>query len=334
LREALPSANGDNRGKPRTDHRHHAIDAIAIALSSSGTIQRMNAYAAAATARDSGTRVFRGLQSPWPDFVDSIRPHILSMRASHRPEHKMSGALHNDTLYGRPYVRDGKSLVHLRRSVKGIKPDQIENIVDPAVRAAVERRLIEHGGDAGKFNPEVPESLPYLESKRGRIPIKKVRVKETKKGLMELTNNRFVESGDIHHFELFVQRDENRRESWTHVPVSLMEATRRNAANQRNRQVEAIVSRTMKDDPEAEFLFSLMKGDIVEMDFDGGRDLFRVKKFYANGQIWFSHVNNAQKDADQKSDNTRWSKRPNALKPLNAQKVTLDMLGKVHPVHD
>ena len=48
LREALPSANGENHGKPRTDHRHHAIDAIAIALSSSSTIQRMNAYAATA----------------------------------------------------------------------------------------------------------------------------------------------------------------------------------------------------------------------------------------------------------------------------------------------
>ena len=234
----------------------------------------------------------------------------------------------------RPYVRDGKSLVHLRRSVKGIKPDQIENIVDLAVRAAVERRLIEHGGDVGKFNPEIPESLPYLESKRGRIPVKKVRVKETKKGLIELRNNRFVESGDIHHFELFVHRDQNRRESWTHVSVSLMEASQRNAANRRNGHVEAVVSQELKDDPEAEFLFSLMKGDIVEMDHEGARELFRVKKFYAAGPIWFSHVNNAQKDADQKRDKTHWSKVPNGLMQLKARKVTIDLLGKVHPVHD
>jgi CRISPR-associated endonuclease Csn1 len=334
LREALPSANGENRGKPRSDHRHHAIDAIAIALSSSSTIKRMNAYAATALARDSGTRVFRGLQSPWHDFVDSIRPHILSMRVSHRPEHKMSGALHNETLYGRPYVRDGESLVHLRRSVKGIKPDQIANIVDGAVRAAVQRRLSEHGGDVGKFNPEIPESLPYLESKRGRIPIKKVRVKEIKKGLMELRNNRFVELGEIHHLELFMRRDEKGRERWTHVPVSLMEASQRNAANRRNSHLEAVVSRTMKDKPEAKFLFSLMKGDIVEMDHAGDRELFRVKKFYAVGQIWFTHVNNAQNDADQQRDRTRWSKSPNGLMQLDAHKVTIDLLGKVHPVHD
>jgi CRISPR-associated endonuclease Csn1 len=334
LREVLPSANGENHGKPRTDHRHHAIDAITIALSSSSTIQRMNAYAAMASARDSGTRVFRGLQSPWPDFVDSIRPRILAMRVSHRPEHKMSGALHNDTLYGRPYVRDGKSLVHLRRSVKGIKPDQIANIADTAVRAAVEKRLAEHGGDVGKFNPEIPESLPYMESKRGRIPIKKVRVKETKKGLLELKNNRFVELGDIHHFELFVQRDENRRESWTHVSVSLMEASQRNAANRRDGEKRSVVSHQMKDDTEAEFLFSLMKGDIVEMDYQGGRELFRVKKFYAAGRTWFAHVNNAQKDADQKRDGTCWAKPPNGLMQLNARKVTIDLLGHVHPVHD
>ena len=62
-----------------------------------------------------------------------------------------------------------------------------------------------------------------------------------------------------------------------------MEASQRNAANRRNGHAEAVVSRTMKDDPEAEFLFSLMKGDIVEMDYEGGRELFRVKKFYASG---------------------------------------------------
>jgi hypothetical protein len=70
------------------------------------------------------------------------------------------------------------------------------------------------------------------------------------------------------------------------------------------------------------------------MDYEGGRDLFRVKKFYAAGRTWFSHVNNAQKDADQKRDGTCWAKPPNGLMQLNARKVTIDLLGKVHPVHD
>ena len=42
LGEAAPSANGMNRGKPRTDHRHHAIDAIVTALTGERTVQFMN----------------------------------------------------------------------------------------------------------------------------------------------------------------------------------------------------------------------------------------------------------------------------------------------------
>ena len=40
LREALAAANAESRGKPRTDHRHHAIDAIVMALTNEKTVQR------------------------------------------------------------------------------------------------------------------------------------------------------------------------------------------------------------------------------------------------------------------------------------------------------
>jgi hypothetical protein len=59
-----------------------------------------------------------------------------------------------------------------------------------------------------------------------------------------------------------------------------------------------------------------------------------VKKFYANGQIWFTSANNAQDDAEQKKRKTTWSKYPNTLRPLNPRKVVVDLLGKVHPAND
>ena len=42
LREAAHPPNGRNKGKPRTDHRHHAIDAITIALSRPKTIAALS----------------------------------------------------------------------------------------------------------------------------------------------------------------------------------------------------------------------------------------------------------------------------------------------------
>jgi CRISPR-associated endonuclease Csn1 len=330
LREAVPSYNGESKGKPRTDHRHHAVDAIVIALTSQSVVQQMSVAAANAPSWQSERRSFRSLESPWPNFVDSIRPSVTGMIVSHRPEHKMSGPLHKETIYGQPYVFEGRSVVNLRRSIQGITPAQVMEIPDPAVRQAVETKISEHGGDSSKFNPEDVRTLPSLVTNKGEhIPIRKVRIRETKNAdaLLELPGKRFVQSDEIHHFELFVQR-EGRKEVWVHYPVTLMEAYSRRRRNL------PIVSRELEDDPSAEFLFSLMKGDMVEMDYGGQREVFRVKKFYSAGPIWFAGANNAQPDKDQQRDKTRWSKNANALRQLRPRKVLIDLLGNLHPAND
>ena len=330
LREAAPAANAERPGKPRTDHRHHAIDAIAIALTSQATVQQMSVAAASAPGWQQDRRVFRRVETPWPNFVDSVRPVIQGMLVSHRPEHKMSGALHKETLYGKPHSRDGLIYVNLRRRVEELSPSQVKEIADPAVRRAVEEKLAELGDDPKKFVPENVDTLPFLVTNRGgHIPIRKVRVCERKNldALVKLKGSRFVQSDEIHHIELFVRRI-GRKEVWEHVPVTLMDAY------SRHRQGLPIVERRLNDDPEAEFLFSLMKGDLVEMEVNKRRDVFRVKKFYSAGPIWFAHCNNAQQDKDQQRDSTRWSKRPDALRLLKPRKVAIDALGRIHPAND
>jgi CRISPR-associated endonuclease Csn1 len=333
LREAVPSHNGESKDKPRTDHRHHAVDAIVIALTSPAMVPRMSAAATNAPSWQLGLRSFQSMESPWPGFVDSIRSHVTGMTVSHRPEHKMSGALHKQTIYGRPYRFEGRSVVNVRRSVRGITQSQILEIPDAAVRQAVGAKFAEHGGDSSKFNPEEASTLPSLiTNKGGRIPIRKVRVRETKNALLALPGKRFVQSNEIHHIELFVRR-EGLKEIWTHYPVTLMEAYSRWRRNLKT-QADPVVSRELEGDPSAEFLFSLMKGDMVELDYNGQRGVYRVKRFQTAGHIWFAHVNNAQPDKDQQRDGTRWSKFPNVLRQLKPRKVVVDLLGNVHPAND
>jgi hypothetical protein len=305
------------------------VDAIVIALSSSRAVQFVNIAAAKAPAWQQNGRAFKAIQSPWPDFVDSIRPHIENLIASHRPSHKMSGALHKDTYYARPYTFQGKDFVNLRRPLTGLPDGQIADIVDDCVKQAVVEKLAELGGDSKKFDPANPLSLPFLAAKNGtRISIRKVRVRESKsRNTLIAIRAGFVQSEEIHHFELFVCR-ERQREKWSHVSVTLFDAY------ERKRNGRDIVSRSAADDPEANFLFSLMKGDLVELDLAGTRQIVRIKKFYASGQIWFALVNNSQKDEDQKRDGTRWSKKPDTLRELNPRKVTVDLLGRVHPAND
>ena len=141
---------GESRGKPRTDHRHHAVDAITIALTRQSVIQNM-ANASAFEPWQPGTRSWRRVPEPWtgPDFIRSLTEQIATMVVSHRPEHKVSGELHKGSNFSRPYFYKGKPTVHTRcplatLSVADIEADDV--IVDPAIRDAVRQKLNELGG--------------------------------------------------------------------------------------------------------------------------------------------------------------------------------------------
>jgi CRISPR-associated endonuclease Csn1 len=324
---------GENRGKPRTDHRHHAVDAITIALTRQSVIQTM-ATASAFEPWQPGTRSWRRVPEPWagPDFIRSLTEQIETMVVSHRPEHKVSGELHKGSNFSRPYLYKGKPTVHTRcplaaLSVADIEADDV--IVDSAVRDAIRVKLNELGSDPKLF--ENPANTPVLMTANGHsVPIRKVRIRETKNPLKvgHGMNERFVDSGGIHHVALFVVRTEARKENWESAFVQITEAY------DRRRRKLPVISRELNSDLEAEFLFSLQKGDTVELDFNGTRAIARVKKFFASGQIWFTDVNNAQANAEQKKQKTSWSKRANSLKDLNPRKVVVDLLGRVHTAND
>lgn len=328
----LPSETNSERrkGKDRSDHRHHAVDALVIALTTESQVRDISLHAQGKMGskwpldyRD----LVRGLPSPWinrEEFLGDVFPKML---VSHKPERKLGGSLHIDTIYPTPKrnPEDGKHYVCLRRSVVGITEKQVENIQGDNIRVAVKQKLREHNGNSKKFNLEDIATLPVLTARDGRlIPIKKVRIRESKEpdSLTAFPGNRNVESESIHHFEIFAARDKKDREVWLHVPVSIIEAYTRQSRG------EDVISRLHPQDRNAEFVLSLMKGDTIELDYQGCREIFRIKKFYSAGPIWFTHVNNAQKDDEQKRDKTTWSVNPNPLRLLNPQKVVIDPLGR------
>lgn len=333
LQSIVSPEPGETRGKPRTDHRHHAVDAITIALTRQSVIQAM-ANASAFEPWQAGTRSWRRVPEPWttPDFIRSLTEQISTMVVSHRPEHKVSGELHKGSNFSRPYFYKGKPTVHTRCPLGSLSVANIEAedvIVDPAVRDAVRKKLNELGGDPKLF--ENPTNAPVLMTGNGRsIPIRKVRIRETKNPLKvgNGMSERFVDSGGIHHVSLFVVRTAARKENWESAFVQITEAY------ERRRRKLPVISHELGSELEAEFLFSLQKDDTVEFDLNGTRAIARVKKFFATGQIWFTDVNNAQMDAEQKKQRTTWSKRANSLKDLNPRKVVVDLLGRVHTAND
>jgi len=333
LRNIIPPEPSESTGKPRTDHRHHAIDAIVIALTRNDVIQAM-ARASALEPWQPGTRSWRHVPQPWrtPDFFRSVEEQVREMLTSHRPEHKVSGELHKGSNYGRPYPYKGKSTVHLRVLISALTAKDIEEgdvIVDRATRDILRAKLTEVGGNPKAF--EKAENTPYMITSAGkRIPIRKVRIRETRNPLRvgEGSSERYVASGGIHHVELFVTRDEKRRETWDSRVIQITEAYKR------QREKQPVVARVLEDDPEAEFLFSISNDDTIEINDGDRRKIVRVKKSAENKQIFYVPVNDAHTDTDQMKLKIVSSKYPSTLKALEPRKVVVDLLGRVHPAND
>ncbi|MCL2660425.1 MAG: type II CRISPR RNA-guided endonuclease Cas9 [Acidobacteriaceae bacterium] len=336
LREAAASSNGESKGKPRTDHRHHAIDAIAIALSRPNFIQAMARSASLDPRFELDSRSFRRTPAPWPNFVDTIRPHIEQMIVSHRPEHKMSGALHEETNYGRPYSHDGKTTVNVRKPVTSLSTGDIEKIVDPAVQFAVQQKAAELNGDLTQC--ETSQNWPVLFASDGRhISIKRVRIRKVMKPTPIASGNRerFVALSNSHHTAIFALMQDEREVEWEGVPVSLYEAM------ERKRKKLAVIDKKHPDGDQWRFKFSLMGGDTIELHrachhSDGMccPDIYRIRTIAGNGQLSMVKITDARLIKDIKGAGEWWSPRADALRKLDCRKVVVDTLGRVHIAND
>lgn len=326
LREPEAAKDEPKAGKPRTDHRHHAIDAIVIALSTPSAVKALSDAAERNSAR--GRESFKGVEAPWSNFVPAIRPHIEQLVVSHRPEHKLSGPLHDETLYGKPSIKGGKAYVHVRRPVESLSRGEIEEIVDDAVRAAVEARLSELG-DLKELKA-AGASPPYLKAKDGTmVPVRRVRIRKAlatrtvSKGL-RLRN---VAPNNNHHMEVVAQLDERGKEiRWDGAAVTLLEA------QQRRRDGQPVVKRDHGNG--WLFKFSLMGGDVVEVTENGVAQLYVVRTIASNGQISLARINDARLKKEMQEASAWWSPRAEAIRKLHARKMMVDLLGQAHCAND
>ncbi|MGH9860270.1 MAG: type II CRISPR RNA-guided endonuclease Cas9, partial [Candidatus Acidiferrales bacterium] len=328
LREAEPAASQEKATKPRGDHRHHAIDAIVVALTTPAAVKAMSDAAERNAQR--GRTSIKGIEAPWPDFVESIRPHIERLVVSHRPEHKLSGPLHDETLYGNSHERDGKAWVHVRKPVDSLTAGDIGNIVDPRAREAVQKRLKELGSLKALQTAGVDP--PYLETNDGRrIPIRRVRVRKalTTTQVGAGIRARSVAPNNNHHAEIVAELGDRGEETfWESIAVSALDA------HERGRRRQAIVQREHNPTERYRFKFSLMNGDTLQLQRNGSLELWVVRSVWSNGQLSLCRANDARIISDIKKADDWWTPRADALRHARARKVAVDVLGRVHPAND
>ena len=134
--------------KNRDDHRHHAIDAVVIALTDRITLQTAASEAKNKGENQESGRLLAGLPEPWTGFRLDVKESISRLIVSHKPEHGLGGALHDETYYGRlnnPRNANEEVMVTRKAILDFKKFSELEEIADNRIREELKECASEFG---------------------------------------------------------------------------------------------------------------------------------------------------------------------------------------------
>ncbi|WP_339731700.1 type II CRISPR RNA-guided endonuclease Cas9 [uncultured Gimesia sp.] len=309
--------------KNRDDHRHHAIDAIIVALMNRSNLQKLSGFWKAARQAH--------LNQPWKNFRSEIEAAVNSIHVSHRTRRKISGALHEETIFGA--TKESATTYVRRKPISSINnTSQVEKVRDPQIKQIIKEYLQQHGVDIEKKSLKINEKI-WADGviMPSGVPVKKVRMLEESTGMLQIRPNQFTAPGSNHHIEIYELLDESgepilnkdgspKREG---TIVTMFEAA------QRAKNKQPLINRNHGS--KTRFVMSLGINEMILLDV-GQADpvLHRVQKLSLGRIILRPHtyagqVNNSDKPplVQRKSPNT-----------LRGQKVTIDFLGRVRWAND
>lgn len=306
--------NPDGETKTRADHRHHAVDALAVALTSRSVVKRLADWH---RTRETGARPPQ-FQAPWSGLLEEAKLKTGAIVVSHKSRRKVSGAFHAETVMG-DTGKDEKTksgtfrLFVTRKNVERLSKSEIESIRDPAIRKIVTLHVNERGGDPKKAFPPYPRlsanGAEGSEIRRVRLLVKQ------QIDLMVPVGTGYADAAANHHIAAYRKPD-----GGVHWQiVSLHEAARRIAARQ------PVVSRSGPDD--SIFVMSLAAGDIIK--FPEGHahvGLRTVTSVWSSGVVVTEAINDAEGHP--------WRPSIGSIVNSGAVKVSVDPIGRVRPARD
>ncbi|MCU6455523.1 type II CRISPR RNA-guided endonuclease Cas9 [Sphingomonas sp. A2-49] len=322
-----------NAPKNRLDHRHHAIDAAVVAVTTRRLMQRIARTAGLAEDKNLD-RLFEGLDQPWEGFRDELRERLRTIVVSHKADHGRTrkpapgrdvtaGRLHNDTAYGLTGETSPKGLpivVH-RVPLASLKPADIaaaDRIPDPALRAALADATAGRSGkdfDAAiaRFARQHPQ---FAGTRRVRVrePLSVIPIRDGAGRIYK------AYKGDSNaRFDVWRLPDGK----WVSDIVSMFDAHQPDQGDRRPH-------------PAAKRVLSLHQNDMLAIERDGGpREIVRVVKFSTIGtlQLAASTEAGALKARDAAPPEVDPFKYINSsaggLKKIRARQVRIDPLGRI-----
>jgi CRISPR-associated endonuclease Csn1 len=323
----LDSAISDHNQKNRNDHRHHAIDAIVVGVTTRSLLQQI-ATAAAGREAAGVEETIKDVPDPWPGFRDDVKAVIDRIVVSHKPDHgslprpggpgRTAGQLHNDTAYGLTGEEtNGVPVVVHRVPFSTLTEKHIPMIRD--------RRLAEalYGAIRGLSGKELAAALARLAASGPYSGIRHVRVIEPLSviPIRDPAGRPYKAYKGDANYRYDVWELPNGK--WVHEVVSMFDAHRLDWQ-----------SAVRDGNPAARKVLSLHQNDLVAYEHPrDGHTIGRVVKFSASGQLTLAGNREGgalkARDADPEDPFKYFYKSGSAMKEIKLRQVRVDETGRV-----
>lgn len=325
--------------KTREDHRHHAVDAIVVALSTRRNLKRYSDYWKKRDPRteaehDKNRPVF---EAPWgtPDtFRGEVAGIVDNINVSHRVQGKIRGGFHEATYFGK--TSEENTYVFRASLDDEVSYKDLDNIRDETVKDAVFKHLRSKGWKHG--DKKVPkgafETFPTMDSGN---PIKRVRVTRTMNQPLGFKANgedfRFAQVGNNHHVEFaMVPTKDGKKELRCRVVDTLTVAK-----NVRQRKLP-LVGNDLSEG--AELVMSLTRKDsVLATDPETGKQHLCIVQMMSGNPTFSTGMDITLRDVKDSRPASEGNKSPfkrfqsvKAWKEYQIKKVRVSPLGEVEKI--
>jgi hypothetical protein len=212
----------------------------------------------------------------------------------------------------------------VRKPLESLTQAMVEGIRDPVIKRLVLERLDEFKVSVGKKTaggiPKEVWARPLL--MKSGVPIKKVRLIKRDETIRQIRGGAYVKPGSTHHLCIFEWTEKGKKKRAA-VFVTMLEAI------QRIKEEKSIISRVHPDRPDAKFIMSLSRGELVLGPKGDGRLMAFNHGVSTDGKIYFR----LPTDARPANDREKFIVNANTMS-RNARKVTVDPLGRIRWAND
>ncbi len=332
----IRNESGRNGNKNRDDHRHHAIDAIVVGMTSKSILQRVSTEANRAEKDFDLPRLFPKIDGkspidPWKEFRRDVIKEVGKIVVSHKIRRKginpnstqttvrqvTDGELHNDTAFGIINGPDAKgvSQVVVRWPIEKFQnKGHLESIRDENLK----KKFL------AAFERNSKQGIIDLARKKGIRSLRRV-ASESVIPIVD-QNGKIYKGykGDSNWgIEIFsYPKGHKRFGKWDGIVISRFDA------NQPNFRPGF----TYRPHPAASLVMRLQINDCIEIEDEGISRKMRLQKISRDGRMYFAPPYEANVDSrDRNKDDlfNYWCKTANALRTYSASKIHISPTGLI-----